>query len=146
MQPDGTPFGDLGLFEKYVRVLSALAEPGVEAESILASFGLTSKDWDELEEQCDSLLCSDGLSDEQLLDYLGKLTQGLRPSDTQQGSPAVEFETWLQLTRACQLGCPIESLLRKRQLSLQNFLSAQAFWLGRLAKDPELMSRYQASE
>jgi hypothetical protein len=144
VQSEGVPFGDLPPIDRYARVLAALAQPGVDPEVILAGFGLTAADWDALEADCDALLSSEGLTDEQSMEYLGKLAEALQPIDVPAGTAPVDFETWLQLARACQIGAPLDPLLRAHQVTLQDFLSAQAHWVRRLVSDPTLMDRYQS--
>jgi hypothetical protein len=143
MQPAGVPFCDLPPIDRYARVLSAMAQPGVDPEAVLVEFGLSAADWDELEAHCDSLLDATSQTDEQVLEQLGKLAEGLQLVGVAEGPAPVDFETWLQLAHACQIGAPLDPLLRARQVTLQDFLSSQSHWLRRMASDPELLERYQ---
>jgi hypothetical protein len=143
MQSDGKN-SESDPFELYARVLAALSTPGVELESVLSGFGMTLEDWDALEERCDATLCSEEITEDEILGHLGKLAQGLQPKTSASHAPSIDFETWLRITRSCQRGTPILPLLAQSQVTLEEYLTAQTYWLQRLAKDPELQLRYQS--
>lgn len=143
--PDDTKSDDANAFAQYVRVLAALAQPGVDADTVLASFGLTEVEWDALEDACDARLNSEDNDDEKTLGYLGQIAQGLHATNTSIVEPGVDFDTWLAVTRACRTGAQFEAQLATRKIALQDFLSAQAYWIQRMAGDPALLARYRSN-
>lgn len=130
-------------FDQYVRILSALSRPGVDPDAVLAEFGLSEAEWDALEESCEARLNSDEVDDEKTVEYLGRLAQGLCSASTQQQEPNIDFDTWLAVVRACRTGAQFEAQLALRRFELSEFLAAQAYWIQRMAKEPELLARYR---
>ncbi|HMA92489.1 MAG TPA: hypothetical protein VKP30_07375 [Polyangiaceae bacterium] len=145
MPPDDTNPDDPNTFAKYVRVLAALAQPGVDADTVLARFGLTEAEWDALEDACDARLNSEDNDDEKTLGYLGQIAQGLHANHSSTDEPGIDFDTWLAVTRACRTGAQFEAQLATRKIALQDFLSAQAHWIQRMAGDPALLARYRSN-
>jgi hypothetical protein len=143
MASGNIPLSELPPIEQYACVLGKLTEPGADFEQVLAGLGLTEEAWAKLEEDCDALLSSDELSEDETVTLLGKLATGIRPAVNEGAKVSVDFDTWCGLSRASQAGQDLADLLASRRIHLQDFLSAQAYWLRRLTTEPELMARYR---
>lgn len=144
MGPGNTPFAELPPFERYACVLGKLAEPGADFEQVLAGFGLTEEAWSKLEDDCDALLNSDELTEDETVNLLGRLASGIRPTGADSAGVTVDFDTWRGLTLANQAGQDLVLLLSQRRMRLEDFLAAQAYWLRRITTEPELMARYRS--
>ncbi|MGC4069338.1 MAG: hypothetical protein QM784_32755 [Polyangiaceae bacterium] len=143
MEPVDTPFSELPPIEQYARVLGKLTEPGADFERVLAECGLTEETWTKLEDDCDALLSSDELSEDETVELLGKLASGIRPTGGDDSNVSIDFDTWRGLCHASQAGQDLGALLGQRRLRLEDFLVAQAYWLRRVTTEPALMARYR---
>jgi hypothetical protein len=126
-------------------VLAKLSEPGADFEKVLLGFGLSEEAWSKLEDECDAVLSSEELSEDETVNLLGKLASGIRPTVADGAGIAVDFDTWRDLSRASQAGQDLGLLLQQHRVRLEDYLAAQAYWLRRITTEPELLARYQAS-
>jgi hypothetical protein len=129
--------------ETYARVLAELARAESDAGAVLARHGLDEASWTALAKSCEAALdVADEGTDASALERFSAAFA--RAQAELSGGPA-SFEQWLEVLLALQRGEPLAAAIERSKLSLDRYLSTQAHWAARVAKEPEFMARYQAA-
>ncbi len=130
--------------EAYAAIAAALSSPGANRAAILSAHGFDEEAWNALDD-----VWQDRLSQAQDEDDLGvpALLSAYAEafSRAQRGrSPALlSFERFLDAAREMKRGSDMATILKRLDLSLEDYLRAQAHWTARMLDDPELAARFQ---
>lgn len=128
--------------ELYARILAELARGQSELPQVLARHGLDEAQWASLSMRCEAALdIADEATDTSGLERFAAAFAAAQAEFA--GGPA-SFDEWLEVLAALQKGEALPAALERLNLTLDRYLTTQAHWAQRLAKEPQLNARLQA--
>ena len=129
-------------FETYAQISAELARGEGDAGEVLARHGLSEAHWVALSERCEAAL--DAVDEDTDASALEQFSAAFaRAQSALSGGPA-SFEEWLGVLAGLHRGETLAVALEKAKLPFDRYLTTQAHWAGRVAKEPELLARFQA--
>jgi hypothetical protein len=99
---------------------------------------LSSEDWDAEVAYWEAELSAATEHDDQVPDVLVAYSLAVQAAQERLSSCRVSLERFAKLLVEVRDGTPLDPLLRRNQLSLEDFLSAQRRWLAEASRDPEV--------
>jgi hypothetical protein len=134
---------DDGAIERYATISAELARGDVDLETVLARHGLDEAAWERLVQRAEALLESD--DPEQETAELERFAGAFERARAQTAGAPAEFEVWLGVVSALRRGEVLLHVLERAGLTLDAYLLAQSHWAPRVAREPELLARFQSA-
>jgi hypothetical protein len=129
--------------ERYATISAELARAGAEFEVVLARHGLDDTAWERLVQRAEALL--DREDPEEEAAELERFAGAFARARARTAGPPVEFDVWLGVVSALRRGEALLHVLERAGLTLDAYLSAQSHWAPRVAREPELLAKFQAA-
>lgn len=123
--------------------LAALAtrQPELARETLARRLGqahLSPEDWDAEVAYWEAELSAATEQDDKVPDVLVAYSLAVQAAQERLSSCRVSLELFATLLAEVRHGSPLDPLLTRNQLSLEDFLSAQRRWLAEASRDPEV--------
>lgn len=128
--------------ELYARILAELARGQSELGVVLTRHGLSEEEWATLSARCEAALEVPDDTDD--ASELERFATAFAAAQAELAGGPASFEEWLEVLAALRRGEPLPSALERLKLTLDRYLTTQAHWAPRVAKDPRLNARMQA--
>lgn len=105
---------------------------------VLRSAGLTQEEWEAEAAQWEAQLSEAMANDDELPELLVSYSQAVQEAQQQLSSRTIPLPTFAALLADLQHGVPFDQLLKRHQLSLADFLTAQRHWMSQAAFSAEV--------
>jgi hypothetical protein len=128
--------------ETYARIVAELARDGAELELVLERHGLNEESWSAAVARFEPVL--DVADDDAESPELERFNAAFARAQSELSGGPAGFETWLEVLAALARGEPLLRAIERCGLTLDRYLATQAHWAQRVAREPELLARFQA--
>ena len=139
--------GDPGLtVEAYATLLASLADPEADRAAVLAAYGLDEASWEPTDAAWQARLsaAAEAIDGEEPTapPLLVAFAEAFAAAQRAQAQELLSFERYVELTRVVTRGGPIGEELKRRRVTLPEYLRAHEHWMRRMAEDPALAERF----
>lgn len=130
--------------EAYAALAAALASPGTDRAALLASRGLDEETWNALDDAWQTRLSEAQDEDELGVPaLLSAYAEAFSRAQRERSPALLSFERFLEASREMKRGTDMASILKRLDVTLEDYLRSQAHWTATMIGDAELAARFQ---
>lgn len=136
-----TPADDI---EAYAALAASLADPAADRAALLAAHGLDEDAWDALDDTWQARLsAADEADTDGVPPLVAAYAEAFARAQRERAQSALSFERFIEVARAMQRGTDLATVLRRLDVSLLDFLSAQRRFTEAMLADEALAERFR---
>jgi hypothetical protein len=130
----------------YAALAAALSDPNADREALLAAHGLDEDTWDALDEAWQDRLSEADAGDDEtegVPALVAAYAEAFARAHTARARSELPFERFLEAARAMRRGVDMTTVLKRLDLTLEDFLSAERRWTQAMLADEALAARFR---
>jgi hypothetical protein len=135
--------GDL---DAYAAFALALADPNGDRGALLAARGLTEEAWEAIDDAWQARLSgaeADAANASGVPAFAAAFAEAFARAQRARARTEVSFDRFVEATRAMQRGTEMATVLKRLDLTLDDFLAEQARWTAAMLIDDALAERFR---
>jgi hypothetical protein len=130
----------------YAALAAALSDPTADRAALLAAHGLDEDTWDALDEAWQEQLSEADAGDDEnegVPALVAAYAEAFARAHTAGAQGDLPFERFLEAARAMRRGVDMATVLKRLDLTLEGFLTAERRWTRAMLEDEGLAARFR---